>query len=137
MNKQTNICYTLRFCIRHLVGNKAKVRISKWVFWKNEHFLPPDTHMCVCVSRGKNCSLFGKFDVLCFLETPVFRFAILPYYWLFKPKQKTKQKVWGHSVIVIKDCLIIFIFIGNLFKVDHYNVWNITKKNVYIQLTVA
>ena len=35
------------------VGNKAKGRISKWVFHKNkarrifhknEHFLPPDTH---------------------------------------------------------------------------------------------
>ena len=39
-------------------------------FPKNEHFLPPD----------KKCSFFGKFGVLCFLEAPVFRFAILPYY---------------------------------------------------------
>ena len=29
---------------------------------------------------GKKCSFFGKFDVLCFLETPVLRFALLPYY---------------------------------------------------------
>ena len=34
-------------------------------FPKNEHFLPPYTE---------------KFDVLCFLETPVLRFALLPYY---------------------------------------------------------
>ena len=28
---------------------------------------------------GKKCSFFGKFDVLCFLETPVLRFALLSY----------------------------------------------------------
>ena len=28
---------------------------------------------------GKKCSFFKKFDVL-FLETPVLRFALLPYY---------------------------------------------------------
>ena len=41
-------------------------------FQKNEHFLLP--------SGGKKCSFFGKFDVLCFLETSVLRFAFLPYY---------------------------------------------------------
>ena len=44
----------------------------------NEHFLSPDTH--TYVSWGKTCSFFGKFGGLCFLETPVLRFAILPYY---------------------------------------------------------
>ena len=34
----------------------------------------------VCVSEGKKCSNFGKFGVLCFLETPVLRFVLLPYY---------------------------------------------------------
>ena len=34
----------------------------------------------VCVSWGEKCSFFGKFDVLCFLEAPVLRFALLPYY---------------------------------------------------------
>ena len=34
----------------------------------------------VYVSGGKKCLLFGNFDVLCFLETPVLRFALLPYY---------------------------------------------------------
>ena len=34
----------------------------------------------VCVSGGKKCSFFRKFGVLCFLETPVLRFALLPYY---------------------------------------------------------
>ena len=32
------------------------------------------------VSRGKKYSFFGKFGVLCFLETPILRFALLPYY---------------------------------------------------------
>ena len=32
------------------------------------------------VSGGKKCSFFGNFGVLCFLETPVLRFALLPYY---------------------------------------------------------
>ena len=38
------------------------------------------TPTCVCVSGGKKCSFFGKFGVLCFLEIPVLRFALLPYY---------------------------------------------------------
>ena len=47
---------------------------------KPEHFLPPDTHTYVCVSGGKKCSFFEKFGVLCFLETPLLRLALLPYY---------------------------------------------------------
>ena len=34
----------------------------------------------VCVSGGKKCSFFGKFGMLCLLETPVLRFALLFYY---------------------------------------------------------
>ena len=45
-------------------------------FPKNEHFLPPDTHI-----RGKEMFVFfGKFGVVCFLEISVLRFALLPYY---------------------------------------------------------
>ena len=74
------------------VGNKAKGRISKRVFKKkqstptfskNVHFLPTDTHfdVCGCVSGGKKCWFFEKFGALCFFfETPVLRFARLPYY---------------------------------------------------------
>ena len=42
-------------------------------------FLTSDTHTYVCVSGGKKCLFFGNFDMLCFLETPVLRFALLPY----------------------------------------------------------
>ena len=34
----------------------------------------------VCVSGNKTCFFFGNFGVLCFLETPVLRFVVLPYY---------------------------------------------------------
>ena len=36
-------------------------------------------HIYVCVSGGKKCSVFRKFDVLCFLVTPVLRFTLLLY----------------------------------------------------------
>ena len=36
--------------------------------------------MYVCVSESKKCLFFGNFGGLCFLETPVLRFALLPYY---------------------------------------------------------
>ena len=45
-------------------GNKACQ-----IFWK----------MYVCISGGKKCSFFGKFSVLCFLETPILRSVLLPY----------------------------------------------------------
>ena len=34
----------------------------------------------LCASRVKKCSFFRKFGMLCCLETPVLRFALLPYY---------------------------------------------------------
>ena len=44
-------------------------------------FLPCYTHNMSCAYQGnKKCSFFGKFGVLCFLKTPVLRFALLPYY---------------------------------------------------------
>ena len=69
---------------QEIVVNKPIGRISKRVFQekkstphfpKNKHFLSPDTHTYVW---GKKCSFFEKFGVLCFLETPVLRFALLP-----------------------------------------------------------
>ena len=49
-------------------------------FPKNEHFLSPDTHTYMCVSGSKKCLFFGKFGMLCFLETPALRLTLLPYY---------------------------------------------------------
>ena len=69
----------------------AKGQIPEWFatrkqsepnFSKNEHFLPPGTRTCLCVSGGKKCSCFEKFDTLCFLVTPVeiCLFALFPTY---------------------------------------------------------
>ena len=61
-------------------------RISKRVFQENKaRQIFQKTNISyplirTCVSGGKKCSFFGKFDLLCFLETPVLRFALLPYY---------------------------------------------------------
>ena len=44
------------------------------------------------VSRCKKCSFFGKSSVLCFLETPVLRFALLPYY-RFKSKVERIKRI--------------------------------------------
>ena len=53
--------------------------MSKWVFQENKTCqIFRRTNMCI--SGGKKCSFFGKFDVLCFLETPVLKFVLLPYY---------------------------------------------------------
>ena len=71
-----------------VVGNKAKGRISKTGvarkqirpnFPKNEYLFTP-WYAHVCVSGVKKCSLFGKFGMICFLQAPVLRFALLPHY---------------------------------------------------------
>ena len=93
--------YTYWSVIGLFVSNKAKGRISKRVIqenkvrqiFRNEHFLPPNTHVYVYVSGDKKSSLFGKFDVLCFLETPVLRFALLPYY---RPSSFCLFMKWGN-----------------------------------------
>ena len=66
--------------ILNIVGNKAKGPISKrefeenracQIFRKTDISYPLDTHTYVYVSGGKKHLFFGKFGVLCFLETPV------------------------------------------------------------------
>ena len=87
--------------IIHLISNRAYVQIrNNYIFFKlsliddrprghprstyakffEKHFLPPDTHTYVYVSGGKTCLFFGKFGFICFLEAPVLRFALWPYY---------------------------------------------------------
>ena len=54
------------------------------------------TRTYVCVSGGKKCSFFGKFGVLCFLETLVLRFALLRYY---RKTADLKAKIVKRSLI--------------------------------------
>ena len=70
----------------HFVGNKEKGRISKRVFKKTKQmkFSEKQTFLTPWYAHARNTeskkwSFFGKFGVLCFLETPVLRFPLLPY----------------------------------------------------------
>ena len=49
-------------------------------FSGKQRFCTPDVHINVCLSGGKKSLLFAKFDLLCFLETPVLRLPFLLYY---------------------------------------------------------
>ena len=95
----SKIFFELKFA-----GNKAEGQFSKRVFQENKtrqifrktniSYLLIRTY--VCVSGGKNCSFFRKFGVPCFLETPVLRFALLPYY---------RRVVIIHNLeIIVKQC---------------------------------
>ena len=58
--------------------------ISKRVFQENKArqiFRKSSISYPLCVSGSKKCSFFGEFGVVSFLETPVLRFALSPYYW--------------------------------------------------------
>ena len=70
----------------YFVVSKAKGRISKRVFQENKarkvfrkrkiSYPLIRARAYVFVSERKKCSFFGKPGVLCFLETPVLRFAL-------------------------------------------------------------
>ena len=62
------------------------------VFHGKERKSPVMRH--VCVSGGKKSLFFGNFGVLCFLETPVLTFALLPYY----RRNKTKK----HALVSLR-----------------------------------
>ena len=74
----------------------------KWIFIENDVGLLVPVITYVCVSGGKKCSFFGKFGVLCLLETPVLRFALLPYYRRFiVARFATKQYMDEKTLILI------------------------------------
>ena len=66
----------------HFVGDKAKGRISKRVFQENNarQIFRKTNISYPLISTLQKCSFFGKFGVLYFLEPPVLRFALLPFY---------------------------------------------------------
>ena len=64
------------FCTKLLVDKKAKGRASER--WLQENKALSRT----CSYQGKRnvFFFFGKFDVLCFVVTTIFRIILLPYY---------------------------------------------------------
>ena len=69
-----NVCSELSLVIRQ------RGESQNGCFKKTKHVKFSEKRTFLCVSGGKKCSFFAKFGVLCFLETPVLRFALLPYY---------------------------------------------------------
>ena len=67
--------------VLQFVGNKAKRQISKRVFQEskaNKKFRKTNISYPL-IRTSTECLFFGNFGVLCFLETPVLRFTLLPY----------------------------------------------------------
>ena len=65
----------------HKVHNR-RIQVSLYFINLNHQRLDVSMVEIVCVSGVKACSFSGKFGVLCFLETPVLRFApfaLLPF----------------------------------------------------------
>ena len=79
-----------------LIKNKAKGRISKRVFQESkarQNFRETNiSYPLIRTCTGKKCLFFGNFGVLCFLETPVLRFARLPYYRRIKERMQERLK---------------------------------------------
>ena len=57
-------------------------------------YLPTDTS-CTCAYQGvRNVHFYGKFGVLCFYETPILRFALLPYYRRIDMHEVFSSSIW-------------------------------------------
>ena len=116
-----------------IVGNNAKRwtskrRLQARDFSKIEHFLPPDTHTCVCVSEGQKCAFFGKFGVLCFLVSSVLRFAFLSYY----RRNNFLVIFWGYKIGTLGrnnlNILPILIFFSKNLLYDYVHINNFLRK---------
>ena len=59
------------------------------------------------VSGGKKCSFFEKFGVLCFFETPVLRFALLPYY---------RRIIWRNFNISLYCIIAAILYLSEVTK---------------------
>ena len=51
--------------------------------------------------------VFGKFNVLCFLETPVLRFALLPYY---QQNEGSLKMIKNAFYFILKALFVLEIF---------------------------
>ena len=70
---------------------------------RNKQFLLPDTHPYMCVSGGK------KYDVLCFLETPVLRFIICLITDNISSKNMPKKSLYVNWVSIPTSILTLWL----------------------------
>ena len=61
----------------------------------------------VCVSGGKKCLFLENFGVLCFLETPVLRFALLSYYRRFICNVQTPLSLKNSHLVIIRIFFLV------------------------------
>ena len=95
----------MAFCI--FVGNIAKARISKrrcqeskaHQIFRKMNVSYPLIRTRTCAYQGVRSLFFEKFGVFCFLETPVLRFALLPYYRQYFMRLSTKFSVISMKLI--------------------------------------
>ena len=105
--------------VEHFVGDTAKGRISKQVFQENKaRQIFRKTNIFYPLIRTRTCAyqgvknnrfwFFGKFQVLCFLETPVLRFSFflitndLPLY-IQKTLYNSKSQGDGNLARIIES----------------------------------
>ena len=105
------------------VGNKANGWISKWVFQENKTYqIFRQTNISYplirCVSGGKKFLFFGKFDVPCFLEKPVLRFTILPYYRRIVLGNWNYYRSWVY--LLEKICPAVAISVKNIISKQQF-----------------
>ena len=55
---------------------------------------------------GKKYSLFGKFDVLCFLETPALKFALFALLPTILQRSRNQNLIKIHDVITLNNILV-------------------------------
>ena len=103
-------------------------------FSKNRTFLLPDTHRYMFVSWSKKCSFFGKFDLLCFLVTPVSRFALFLFAYDLQSvfnNLKVKTDFWKASNSRFKKVTIRNILVCRgrqvlLLMMSFFNIYSFT-----------
>ena len=92
----------------------------------------------VCVSGGKKCLFFGKFGLLCFLETPVLRFALFPCYRQINLAENGKNVSNDIDLCKIFNCFFSNIASEfHIFKAfeNYPTIKNIKNKNIDTELT--
>ena len=72
---------------------------------------------CFKKTKHAKCLFFGKFGVLCFLEKPVLRFALLPYYRLFN--------LFHFCIHTLHSALITYVVLSNIASIVFENncIW--------------
>ena len=127
-----------RISLKHFAGNTAKGRISKRLlqenkarqFFQKTNISYPLIRTRTCARKGKKWQFFGKLGVLCFLETPVMRFAFLPHY------QRFLDGELCNNIQKLKSTLIISIITTSIrmcFKFCRLTYF-VGKQNVFITI---